>query len=172
MAALTAGGRDRKLIEDQIADYLADIPRQRSALLYAMGAFGEDFDLDPWRESFDSGDPALAAQVSAVNFPFVTLHNDVNALVRLGLELAEPRPIREDSAPAAYRAFSKAGAIAPERVKRLGRINRVRNRLTHVYARARAEDVHAAAVLLLAELPGFLRDYARWLKRHGISLGA
>jgi uncharacterized protein YutE (UPF0331/DUF86 family) len=86
-------------------------------------------------------------------------------LAELGLELAGIAPDRSKSKVLAQ--LEREGAISRPRRLELTRIYELRNRLQHAYPDVAAPDVYDAAAALLAELPGFLGDYARWLRRLG-----
>lgn len=170
-----AGGsgaeRWRPIYEEGLARRLADVPVRLEALRYATGAFGEDFDLDVFREDFESADPATVTRVDPIEANFVKLVNAISEVARLGLALAGLRPraggpsVRDD-----LERLMKDGGISAERCRRLIRLVRIRNELQHEYVDVTAEDLHEAVRLLLRELPGFVRDYARWLTRRGIRL--
>jgi uncharacterized protein YutE (UPF0331/DUF86 family) len=152
-----------------IATRLADLRRHHRALLYAMGGFGEDFDLDAFAAASASADPEELARVYAVERPFELVDNYVVELAVAGLEAAGTLEPGEDPGGgiAALRRLRDAGVVSQQRCDRLERVHRVRTEIQHEYPDVRSRSVHEAAYLLASELPGFLRDYARWLRELG-----
>jgi len=148
-----------------------DAARQRRALLHAMAGFGDEFDLAAWRQAFTAEEPEQDARVATVLFPFSTLVNDLNELLALGAELAGSKRRRElVPMPDLYGRLVDAGALARAHAAELERINRVRNRVTHAYARASADETHAAILALLEALPRVLARHNRWLGERGVEL--
>jgi uncharacterized protein YutE (UPF0331/DUF86 family) len=88
-------------------------------------------------------------------------------MVRAAVSLGGLRPIRRKRD---YRAFARAGGISKERAQTFTRLNTTRNQLAHIYIDVHAGTAHKAVLTMLAELPGFTRDYLAWLERSGHEL--
>lgn len=134
-----------------------------------MASFEGDFDLELFAAAAASDDPEELVRAYAVERPFELLDNYVIELAGAGL--VEAGVYEPGSAPssgiAILRDLRDAGVISAERCTRLERIHRVRSELQHAYPGIRAHSVHEAAHLLVAELPGFVRDYQGWLRTLG-----
>jgi uncharacterized protein YutE (UPF0331/DUF86 family) len=65
------------------------------------------------------------------------------------------------------RMLRDEGVISRQRCGRLERIHRARSELQRRYPDLQSHALHEAVQLLTAELPGFLADYARWLRELG-----
>lgn len=148
---------------------LADLQRHFGALRHAMSGFGDDFDLEPYELAAASDDPVELARVYAVERPFELLDNYVIELGSAGLVAAGVyQPGSEPtSGIAILRALRDQGVISAERCTRLERIHRARTDVQHEYPDVRAHNLHEAAHLLVAELPGFVGDYQTWLRKLG-----
>lgn len=162
---------DSAVATDLIARRLERMPAERNALQLALGQFGDDFDLGLWARLYESFDPADMNGVRQVTAGFSELSNHCTELVRTAVTLTELLPHkRPPNAAANYRALRDAGGITAKRCEHFTRLNRVRNHLAHIYIDVTAKDIHAATLLLLAELPGFVKDYVSWLENHGVKL--
>jgi hypothetical protein len=147
------------------------MPAERSALQLAMGQFGHDFDADAWRAAYDSLDPVEMNKVRQVTAGYSELVNHCTEMVRAAVSLGALRPIRRKrDAPGDYRAFARAGGNSKERAQAFTRLNTTRNQLAHIYIDVHAGTAHKAVLTMLAELPGFTRDYLAWLERSGHEL--
>lgn len=107
----------------------------------------------------------LIAFVYPLERAFEILANFVVELSELGLELAGAVP--DSSKAKVLQQLEPAGVISKPRRRKLVEIYGVRNEMQHLYPDIRAEAVHDAATELLAELPGFFGDYARWMRELG-----
>jgi hypothetical protein len=166
-----AGGFDAQVALDRIARRLRRMPAERSALQLAMGQFGHDFDADAWRAAYDSLDPVEMNKVRQVTAGYSELVNHCTEMVRAAVSLGGLRPFhRKLDAPGDYRAFARTGGISKERAETFTRLNTTRNHLAHIYIEVPADEAHKAVLTLLAELPGFTKDYLAWLERAGHEL--
>lgn len=167
---MTDAAEPRKLPR-AVAVRLADVTRHFNALTHAMGDFGDDFDLDLFEAAAMSHNPDELARVYAVERPFELLDNYVVELGAAGL--VEAGVYQPGGEPASgitiLRALRDAGVISTGRCERLERIHRVRTDVQHEYPDVRSHSVHEAAHLLVSELPGFMKDYAGWLRELGFA---
>lgn len=144
---------------------LAEIPLHLDALREATAEIGEEFSVEELRAIYADGGAMELNSALTVERGFEVLHNYIVELVKYGLMLAGLRAEGErPDSPRDLRAARDAEMIPPQRCDRLIRMQRIRNLLQHEYADATPEEVHEAVTLLLAELPGFMDDYARWLE--------
>src|SRR6202011_6350516 len=94
---------DRKRWRLTIVRHLEDLPRQYAALENAMAAFGEDFDLQPFKAAYNTTEDMDAYnRVQAVERAVGRVQNCVGELADGGAKLAGlPRtPIESGGAPA------------------------------------------------------------------------
>lgn len=152
-----------------IAVRLADLRRHYGALLHAMGAFGEDFAPEELAAAARSDDPDELARLYSVERPFELLDNYVVELAAAGLVAAGTLAPGEEpsSGIEALRKLHDEGVISRQRCKRLEQIHRARSALQHRYPDMQTHALHEAVHAIAAELPGFLADYARWLRELG-----
>jgi len=155
-----------RVLKAKVRDRVSDVRRHLVALRAAMAEFGEDFDLDDFKEAYDSDDPARLNQVKAVERGVDQLYNYIAELTAFGLELAEARG-RDDELNARrdLAALSRLGVVGPERARRLERLRELRRLLVHEYATASAEQVHEAARIVADEFAPFYEAYRRWIGR-------
>lgn len=108
---------------------------------------------------------ALMQHAYPLERPFEILDNYIVELARAGLDLAG-----KDSTGTALSVFKRLrseGVISEARQKKLRDVNDRRNEVQHEYPDARAALVYEAATVLVAELPGFFRDYGAWMRGLG-----
>jgi len=110
---------------------------------------------------------ALTQHAYPLERPFEILDNYVVELVRAGLDLAGKEST--GTASAILKRLHGEGVISGARRTKLRDVHDRRNELQHEYPDARAALVYDAATVLVAELPGFFRDYARWIRELGFS---
>jgi len=108
---------------------------------------------------------ALTRHAYPLERPFEILDNYVVELVRAGLDLAGMDST--GSAPVIVNRLRAAGIISDARRRKLRDAHDRRNELQHEYPDARAALVYEAATVLIAELPGFFRDYSAWMRDLG-----
>ncbi len=76
LAPLEAEDPDRaRTLKAKIRDRIGDVRRHLLALRTAMAAFGEDFDLEPFRAAYASEDPHELNRVKAVERGVDQLYN-------------------------------------------------------------------------------------------------
>jgi uncharacterized protein YutE (UPF0331/DUF86 family) len=140
---------------------LADLRRHYEALALAL----EQTSLDAFRSAARGTDPAaLTRAVYPVERGFEVLCNYAAELAELGLNEAGLEP---GDRPANIRLLERERVISAARSRRLRAALEARNALQHEYPDVRAAGTYEAAGDLVAELPGFLRDYVAWLRRLG-----
>ena len=126
----------------------------------------ERISLDDYGQALRRRDAeGLTTAAYPVERPFEIIDNYAIELSRLGLELAGLDS--GGSGPAILARLRIAGVISAARCERLTRIHAQRNELQHEYPDARAALVYEAAQLQVAEMPGFFRDYAAWMRKLG-----
>ncbi len=136
-----------------------------------MAEFGEDFELEQFRQAYDSDDPVLLNRVKATERGVDQLYNYVAELSAFGLELAEVRNRhQETNARADIDALERIGVIGRQRARRMQRLRELRRLLIHEYATATAEQVHEAARIVASEFVAFYDAYRDWISR-GFSAG-
>lgn len=142
----------------------------RDALRAATERIDEGFTPDAWVRAWESSDMDRMDAVALVERYFERLVNALVEVVRLGLRLTGERPPGRLNAPGDLDRLRELGAISEQRRIRLTDVNEVRNKLQHEYPELTPLDVHRGVLLVLNELPGFTRDYRRWLEAAGIDL--
>jgi uncharacterized protein YutE (UPF0331/DUF86 family) len=113
----------------------------------------------------DGSIDALVATVYPLERAFEILTNLVVELAEQGLTLSGRVP--DGSKVKVLGQLVDAGAIAAGTRDSLVFVYRVRNDMQHMYPDVRAPAVYEAAQRLLAELPRFFGDYARWMRELG-----
>jgi uncharacterized protein YutE (UPF0331/DUF86 family) len=155
-----------RVLKTKALERIGDVNRHLVALRVAMGEFGEDFDLEPFRQAYDSQDPVALNRVKAVERGVDLLYNYIADLAAFGLELAGLRGRRDETnARRDLDALKEAGVLARERTRRLQRLRELRRLLIHEYATATAEQIHESAQILIAELRPFSNSYRDWIRR-------
>lgn len=160
-------GRRRR----DIVRRLEDFPRQYAALETAMAAFGDDFDLKPFKRAFETKDDLEAYnRVQAVERALGRVQNYVAELADAGVSLARlPRPrMAKDGSRAqqAFEAMRDARVIDGALCRRLTRAQKARSKIEHGYVETPAGDVHRAAALVHESARGFIGAYAAWIADH------
>lgn len=154
-----------------IIGHLEDFPRQYAALEAAMAAFGEDFDLQRFKEAFNTTEDMEAYnRVQALERAVGRVQNFVAELAEAGMKLAElPRPPIEkgqSSAGQGFEALRDAGVIDGALCRRLTRAQKARSMIEHGYVRTSAGDVHRAAELVHEAARDFIAPYRLWIEPH------
>jgi uncharacterized protein YutE (UPF0331/DUF86 family) len=108
---------------------------------------------------------ALTQHAYPLERPFEILDNYIVELARLGLDAAGLDST--GSAPGILTRLHSEGVISESRRKKLRDVHDRRNELQHEYPDARATLVYDAVRVLADELPGFFRDYAKWMRALG-----
>ena len=155
-----------RALKAKVRDRVADVRRHLVALRTAMAEFGEDFELDAFRDAYDSADPIPLNRVKAVERGVDQLYNYIAELAAVGLELAEVRSRGDElNARRDLDALQRIGVIGAERTRRLQRLRELRRLLVHEYATATAEQVHEAARIVADEFVPFYDAYRVWISR-------
>lgn len=159
---------DGKRWRREIVRHLEDFPRQYAALENAMAAFGDDFDVQRFKEAFDTTEDMEAYnRVQAVERAAGRVQNFVDALADAGACLAHlPRPqMQGDGSPAqqAFEALRDAKVINGELCRRLTLAQKARTTIEHSYIETPAGDVHRAAQLVHQTARAFIGPYRSWI---------
>lgn len=153
-----------------IAEHLAQFPRQYAALESAMAAFGEDFDLKEFKAAFDTTEDMEAYNhVQALERALGRVQNFVAELAESAVKLAELPPPSTEAGGSAARAFEslrEAGAIDGSLRRRLVRAQVARATIEHGYLQVSAGDVHRAAELVHDAARDFIGRYRVWIEPH------
>jgi uncharacterized protein YutE (UPF0331/DUF86 family) len=152
----------------EIVRHLEDFPRQYAALESAMAAFGEHFDLQRFKQAFETNEDMEAYnRVQAVERALGRVQNFLAELADDGVRLAglPPPPIKDDGSPSerAFEALRNAKIIEPGLCRRLIRAQKARSRIEHSYVQIPAGDVHEAARLVLETAGQFIGHYRAWI---------
>ena len=159
---------DQKSWRQAIVAHLEDFPRQFEALEAAMATFGDDFDLAEFKAAYNTKDDMEAYnRVQAVERATSRVQNYVADLAEAGSKLAGlARPSIEDagsSAQQGFEALRDEGVINASLCRKLGRAQRARSRIEHIYVRTPAGDVHRAALLVRDSARDFIGRYRDWI---------
>jgi uncharacterized protein YutE (UPF0331/DUF86 family) len=159
---------DRRRWQRDIVRRLEDFPRQYAALENAMSAFGEDFDLQPFKAAFDTSDDMDAYnRVQALERAVSRVQNFTAELAEAAVKLAQlpPSPGREPASPTqrAFQALRRAGVIDGELCRRMIRAQNARSRIEHSYVHVPAGDVHRTATLVHDAARDFIGPYRAWI---------
>ncbi|HLM85255.1 MAG TPA: hypothetical protein VK272_03605 [Solirubrobacteraceae bacterium] len=161
---------DRRRWRRDIARHLDDFPRQYSALEHAMAAFGGSFDLQRFKEAFDTVDDMDAYnRVQAVERALGRVQNFVADLAQAGVKLAQLPHVPDGHGPPAEQAFAalrEAGVIDGELCRRLTRAQNARSMIEHSYIQTPAGNVHQAAELVRESARDFIGRYREWVEPH------
>jgi len=160
---------DRTRWQGDIVRHLEDFPRQYAALGTAMAAFGDEFDVQQFKEAFNTAtDMEAYNRVQAVERAVGRLQNYVAELAEAGRKLAVlPHPAFAKEGSAAQRAFEalrEAGVIDRALCKRLVRAQNARSTIEHSYVWTLAGDVHRAAKLVYGAAFDFIGPYRKWIE--------
>lgn len=153
-------------LQKEIVTYLEDFPRQLEALEAGMGAFGNNFDLQEFKRSFESKNGTEGyLRVQALERSFTRVQNYIAQLSYSGallVGLALPK-IREGTAARSFEALKAAGVIDASTCSRLKETQRTRSAVEHEYVRMKAGRLHKAIVLLADSAEDFIGAYAAWI---------
>ena len=136
-----------------------------------MATFGDDFDLQTFKQAFETTDDMEAYnRVQAVERALGRVQSFVAALADAGVSLAQlPRPqMAADGlrAQQAFEALRNARVIDSSLCRRLIRAQKARSAIEHGYLEIRAGDVHRAAELMHESARGFIGAYRDWIAPH------
>ncbi len=161
---------DRRRWERDIVRLLEDFPRQYAALETAMTTFGDDFDLQPFKEAYNTtvtGDLESYNRVQAVERAVGRVQNYVADLAVDGVRLAKLGTGGDgSSARRAFGAMRDAKVIDGGLCRRLMRAQDARVMIEHGYVQTPAGDVHRAAQLVHEAARDFIRPYRGWIEAH------
>ena len=160
---------EHKRLVREIVARIDDFPRQYAALEFAMGEFGGDFDLAPFKEAFDTVDDMEAYnRVQAVERAVGRVQGFVGDLAQVGVRLAglpsEPEGGAGFRARQAFEALREAQVIDGELCRRLVRAQKARSTIEHEYVRLPAGKVHDATVLIHRSAREFFGLYRAWIE--------
>ncbi|MDQ6775270.1 MAG: hypothetical protein M3071_03395 [Actinomycetota bacterium] len=151
-----------------IVRHLEDLPRQYAALEHAMASFGENFDLQQFKEAYNTSDDMDAYnRVQAVERALGRVQNYVGELAEAGVKLAAlPRPADShgSSTEIAFEAMRDAKVISASLCRRLMQAQSARTRIEHSYVQTPAGDVHRAAILVRDTARDFIGSYRDWVE--------
>jgi len=133
-----------------------------------MAAFGEDFDLQEFKQAFDTlSDMGAYNRVQAVERGVGRVHNYIAELADAGAKLVQlPYPaLRADGSPAqqAFESLRDSGVIDAALCRRLVRAQKARSAIEHSYLRVNAGEVHRAALLIHQAARDFIGPYRDWI---------
>ena len=152
----------------EIAEILADLPRQYAALETAMSAFGEDFDLTSFKQAYETEtDMDAYNRVQAVERGLGRVQNYVADLSIAAARLADLDLSASDHDALATRAFTtlrEGGVIGGELCRKLIRAQKARTMIEHSYAKVPAGTAHRAAELVHESAREFVARYRSWIE--------
>jgi uncharacterized protein YutE (UPF0331/DUF86 family) len=161
---------DRKRWQRDIIRHLEDFPRQYAALERAMAAFGGDFDLQQFKDAYNTLDDLDAYnRVQAVERALGRVQNFVADLAQAGVKLAQlPRASDTQGSDAhqAFAALRDARVIGGALCRRLTRAQDARTMIEHGYIQVPAGHVHRAAELIHDAALDFIGRYRVWIEPH------
>jgi uncharacterized protein YutE (UPF0331/DUF86 family) len=133
-----------------------------------MAAFGGEFDMQQFKEAFNTKDDMEAYnRVQAVERAVGRVQKFVADLAEAGTKLAPlPRSAVAERGSAAQQAFEslrRAGVIDRALCRRLTRAQNARSMIEHSYVQTPAGDVHRAAELVHGTALEFIGRYRRWI---------
>jgi hypothetical protein len=169
MADRIPGKADRNRWQRDIVRHLEDFPRQYAALESAMAAFGDDFDLQQFKEAFNTAaDMEAYNRVQAVERAVGRVQNFVAVLAEAAMKLAQLSlpPIEEGGSEAqqGFEALHGAGVIDRSLCRRVTRAQKARTMIEHSYVQTPAGDVHRAAELVHRTALEFIGPYRKWVE--------
>jgi hypothetical protein len=151
-----------------IVRHLEDLPRQYAALEHAMASFGANFDLQQFKDAYNTSDDMDAYnRVQAVERALGRVQNYVGELAEAGVKLAAlPRPADRHGSPTqtAFETMRDAKIISAGLCGRLVRAQNSRTRIEHSYVETPAGDVHRAAILVRDAARDFIGYYRAWIE--------
>ncbi len=133
-----------------------------------MAAFGGDFDLQQFKDAFNTVDDLEAYnQVQAVERALGRVQNFIADLAQAAVKLAQ-LPLAPDArgstAHQAFAALRDARVIDGELCRRLTRAQNARTMIEHGYIQVPAGNVHQAAELIHDGARDFIGRYRTWIE--------
>lgn len=153
----------------EIINHLEDFPRQYGALENAMAAFGEDFDLQSFKEAFNAiEDMDAYNRAQVVERAAGRVQNYIAKLAQSGAKLAELKlpPMKSDGSLAqqAFEALRNAKVIDGSQCRQLIQAQKDRSRIEHFYLDIPAGEVHRAARRIHRASREFIASYRAWIE--------
>jgi hypothetical protein len=159
---------DKKRWRLAIVRHLEDLPRQYTALEHVMASFGSDFDLQRFKEAYNTADDMDAYnRVQAVERALGRVQNYVGELAEAGVKLAELTRWADShgsSAQQAFEAMRDAKIISRGLCRELIQAENARTRIEHSYLQTPAGDVRRAAILVHDAARDFISSYRGWIE--------
>ena len=160
---------DRQRWQTEIIGHLEDFPRQYGALDSAMAGFGDGFDLQLFKQAFNTKDDLKEYnRAQVVERALGRVQNFVADLAIAGVKLVQlenpPTAEHMSDAQSAFAALQKAKIIDSGLCRRLGRAQKARARIEHAYIDVSAGDVHRAARLIAEIARDFIGPYRAWIE--------
>ena len=160
---------DKRRWRTSILEHLEDFPRQILAMEVAMGQFGEDFDLPPFKQAyetttdFDSYNRVQAAERAAGR-----VQSYVETLALAGCRLAglQHPTIHASEALTAIITLRESGVINAALCRQLTRAHAARNAIEHGYIDLPAGKAHRGIKLIHASSLRFIAIYPDWVAPH------
>jgi hypothetical protein len=148
--------------------HLEDLPRQYAALEHAMATFGADFDLQQFKEAYNTAEDMDAYnRVQAVERALGRVQNYVAELAEAGVKLAGlpgPTDGHRSQPQQAFDAMRDAEIISRSLCRQLVQAQNARTRIEHSYVQTPAGDVHSAAILVRDAARDFIGSYRAWIE--------
>jgi hypothetical protein len=160
---------ERARLRRNISAHLADFSIQHEALIFAMEAFGADFDLRRFKNAFNSPQNREAYRgVQAAERAAGRVQGYVGDLAKDGVRLAE-LPRDPEGGPgfhvgSAFKALREAGVIDGELCADLVDAQKGRSTIEHEYIRLPAGKVHETIALIHEIGPKFFALYRPWIE--------
>jgi uncharacterized protein YutE (UPF0331/DUF86 family) len=158
---------DLRRWKKEIAEELANLPREHEALEYAMAEFGASFDLKELRKALEpKADVALYNGVQALERAVTRVQNILADLAISGVKLGG-LPLPATGAGVADRSFEalkEGGVIGAALSRRLRNAQRMRNLIEHDYDKVTAGQLHKVAEDVRRLGAEFTRPFRDWVK--------
>lgn len=160
---------ERARLRRNIGEHLTDFSNQYEALKFAMEGFGADFDLQRFKEAFNSPqERETYRDVQAVERAAGRVQGYLGDLARGGVRLAglprDPEGGPGFRAAQAFEALREAGVLDGRLCANLIDAQKGRSRLEHEYVRLPAGEVYETVSLIRSVAPRFMRVYRPWIE--------
>lgn len=153
-------------LRKEIVAYLEDFPYQFEAFEAGMNAFGDNFELKKFKDSFEGKDGTEGyLRVQALERGFTRVQNYIVQLTQSGVLLAglELPKIHEGPAARSFEALKTAGVIDATTCKNLKQTQETRSAVEHDYVLMKAGRLHKSIALLAATARNFIGPYTTWI---------
>jgi hypothetical protein len=165
-----ARAADARRWRHEIEELLGDFPRQYAALETGMSAFGDDFELAPFKRAYETEtDMDAYNRVQSVERGLGRVQNYVADLSIAAVRLADLDLSTSDHDALAVRAFATlrdADVIGAALCRRLTRAQKARTMIEHSYVQVPAGNVHRAAELVRESARDFISHYRGWVESY------